>query len=88
MLSNPRQVDDDTRREGPALASGSTRPWGRIPRDRDSPGCVRRLGTTEAEILLNFPTLRADDLVNAWAYARSHREEVEDQIRANEEDQS
>jgi len=42
------------------------------------------LGTTEAEILLNFPTLRAEDLVNAWAYARSHREEIEDQIRANE----
>ena len=29
--------------------------------------------------------VRAEDLVNAWAYARSHREEIEDQIRANEE---
>ena len=49
---------------------------------------AKRLGTSEGELLLNFPTLRAEDLVNSWAYARSHREEVEDQIRANEEDQS
>ena len=49
---------------------------------------AKRLGASEGELLLNFPTLRAEALVNAWAYARSHREEVEDQIRANEEDQS
>ena len=46
---------------------------------------AKRLGTSEGELLLNFPTLRAEDLVNAWAYARSHREEIEDQIRADEE---
>lgn len=46
---------------------------------------ARRLGTTEAELLVNFPTLRADDLAQAWAYVRSHPDEIEDQIRANEE---
>jgi len=45
---------------------------------------ARRLGTTEAELLESYPTLRAEDLVNAWAYARSHRDEIEEQIRANE----
>jgi hypothetical protein len=27
---------------------------------------------------------RAEDLVNAWAYVRSHRPEIEDRIRANQ----
>lgn len=43
-----------------------------------------RLGTTEAELLGSYPVLRAEDLVNAWAYARSHRDEIEEQIRENE----
>src|SRR3989304_2833369 len=38
---------------------------------------ARRLGTTEAELLRAYPTLRAEDLANAWAYVRSHREEIE-----------
>src|SRR5918997_6556436 len=29
---------------------------------------ARRLGTSEADLLRAYPTLRADDLVNAWAY--------------------
>lgn len=45
---------------------------------------ARRLGTTEATLLESYPTLRAEDLVNAWAYARSHRDEIEEQIRENE----
>ncbi|MDI6791863.1 MAG: DUF433 domain-containing protein [bacterium] len=44
-----------------------------------------RLGTIEAELLRCYPTLRAEDLVNAWAYFRSHRDEIEQQIRENEE---
>ena len=32
----------------------------------------RRLGWSEARLLENFLTLRAVDLVNAWAYAASH----------------
>jgi uncharacterized protein (DUF433 family) len=45
----------------------------------------RRLGMAEAEILANYPTLRAIDLVNAWAYVHTHPDEVERQIRENEE---
>lgn len=45
---------------------------------------ARRLGTSEADLLRCYPTLRAEDLANAWAYVRSHREEIERQIRENE----
>jgi len=45
---------------------------------------ARRLGSTEADLLRSFPTLRAQDLANAWAYVRAHRDEVEEQIQANE----
>lgn len=46
---------------------------------------ARRLGTTEANILKSYPSLRAEDIVSAWAYYRSHKEEIEQQIRENEE---
>ena len=45
---------------------------------------ARRLGATEAELLHNYPALRAEDLTNAWAYVRSHREEIDRQIAENE----
>jgi uncharacterized protein (DUF433 family) len=45
---------------------------------------ARRLGATEQELLAAYPSLRAEDLVNAWAYARSHPEEIEGHIRDNE----
>ena len=44
---------------------------------------ARRLGTSEAEILRSYPTLRAEDLVNAWGYVRSHRDEIDRQIEKN-----
>lgn len=44
-----------------------------------------RLGTSKADLLRAFPSLRAEDLANAWAYVRSHRAEIEQQIRENEE---
>jgi len=44
----------------------------------------RKLGTSEAELLRCYPTLRAEDLANAWAYYRSHRGEIEQQIIENE----
>ena len=34
---------------------------------------ARRTGITEAELLRCYPTLRAEDIANAWAYVRSHR---------------
>ncbi len=43
----------------------------------------------EAERLLgemkSYPTLRAEDLANAWAFFRAHADEIERQIRENEE---
>lgn len=44
----------------------------------------RRLGWTEAKILASYPTLRAADLVHAWAYAEVHRPEIDEAIRQNE----
>ena len=46
---------------------------------------ARQLGSSEADLLRAYPTLRAQDLVNAWAYVEAHREEIERQIRENEE---
>lgn len=45
---------------------------------------ARRLGTPEAEILRAYPQLRAEDLANAWAYVRSHRDEIDYEIQQNE----
>lgn len=45
---------------------------------------ARNLGMSEAEILRSYPTLRAEDLANAWAYYRSHRSEIDDEIKENE----
>lgn len=45
---------------------------------------ARDLGTSEADLLRCYPTLRAEDLANAWAYFRSHKQEIEQQIRENE----
>jgi len=45
---------------------------------------ARRLGASEQALLAAYPNLRAEDLVNAWAYARSHADEIESQIRENE----
>ena len=44
----------------------------------------RRLGCTEAKILDSYPTLRAADLVHAWAYVDAHRQEIDEEIRQNE----
>ncbi len=45
---------------------------------------ARQLGISEANLLQSYPTLRAEDLANAWAYYRSHRTEIEQQIHENE----
>ena len=45
----------------------------------------RRLGVTERDLLDSYPSLRAEDLANAWAYARIHSAEIDKQIQANEE---
>ena len=45
---------------------------------------ARRLGTSDVDILRSYPALRAEDLANAWAYALSHADEIDRQIRDNE----
>ena len=47
---------------------------------------ARRQGVSEADLLRSYPTLRAEDLANAWAYVRSHRDEINRQIEENEAD--
>lgn len=44
----------------------------------------RRLGMSEAEILASYPTLRAEDLINAWTYYRLYQDEIDHQIADNE----
>jgi uncharacterized protein (DUF433 family) len=43
-----------------------------------------QLGASEADLLRAYPTLRSEDLVNAWAYYRTHRDEIEQQIHQHE----
>jgi uncharacterized protein (DUF433 family) len=45
---------------------------------------ARRLGASEADLLQSYPSLRAEDLANSWAYERGHREEIDRQIVENE----
>ena len=45
----------------------------------------RRLGLGDADILRAYPSLRAEDLANAWAFVRAHKDEIERQIRENED---
>lgn len=45
---------------------------------------LSRLGASEADLLRNYPALRAEDLTNAWAYANAHRAEIDAQVAAHE----
>lgn len=44
----------------------------------------RRLGTNEADLLCCYPTLRAEDLANAWAFVRAYKDDIDHQIHENE----
>jgi uncharacterized protein (DUF433 family) len=44
------------------------------------------MGMREAEILSNYPTLRASDLINAWAYAALYPDEIAEEMRAQADD--
>jgi uncharacterized protein (DUF433 family) len=46
---------------------------------------AQELGVLEIQLLLDYPDLRAQDLLNAWSYAQSHRDEIEADIRENED---
>lgn len=45
---------------------------------------ARNSGASEAHLLQSFPSLRAEDLMNAWAYYRVNQKEVDEEIHQNE----
>jgi uncharacterized protein (DUF433 family) len=45
----------------------------------------RRLGYSEADLLTSYPSLSATDIANAWAYAEAFPDEIETEIRENDE---
>jgi len=47
---------------------------------------MQQLGVSDADILRSYPSLRAVDLAEAWAFADAHKEEIEKDIRENEEE--
>jgi uncharacterized protein (DUF433 family) len=46
---------------------------------------ARQLGIRESQLLQDYPHISAADLVNAWAYAQAHPEEITAAILANSE---
>jgi uncharacterized protein (DUF433 family) len=44
-----------------------------------------RLGYSEADLLTSYPSLSATDIANAWAYAEAFSDEIETEIRENNE---
>lgn len=45
---------------------------------------AKQLGMSEADILHSYPSIRAEDLASAWAYARLHKDEIDRAIIENE----
>jgi uncharacterized protein (DUF433 family) len=46
---------------------------------------ARRIGYSEADLLISYPSLSATDIANAWAYAEAFPDEIETDIRENDE---
>ena len=47
---------------------------------------ARQLGSSESELLNAYPSLRTEDLRNAWAYYEGHRGEIDRLVEENEEE--
>jgi uncharacterized protein (DUF433 family) len=47
----------------------------------------RQLGWSDEEFLENYPQLSMTDLQNAWEYFETHREEIEADIAAQQEEE-
>jgi uncharacterized protein (DUF433 family) len=45
---------------------------------------ARQSGASEADLLKSYPSLRAEDIINAWAYYRGNKEEIDTEISENE----
>ena len=44
------------------------------------------MGVAKEKLLQNFPTLRAQDLTNAWAYYEANKTEIDTEIEENKAD--
>ncbi|KYC41863.1 hypothetical protein WA1_17740 [Scytonema hofmannii PCC 7110] len=44
-----------------------------------------RIGYSEADLLISYSSVSASDLANAWAYAKAFPDEIETDIRENDE---
>ncbi|MGB3652666.1 MAG: DUF433 domain-containing protein [Rivularia sp. (in: cyanobacteria)] len=45
---------------------------------------AQRLGYSDSDLLISYPTITATDLANAWIYAKAHPDEIELAIERNE----
>lgn len=45
---------------------------------------AQRLGYSDSDLLISYPTITATDLANAWIYAKAHPDEIESAIERNE----
>jgi uncharacterized protein (DUF433 family) len=45
---------------------------------------ARDMGVSEAQLLIDYPRLKAVNLADAWAYAEDHADEIAAEIHANE----
>ena len=46
---------------------------------------ARCLGYSEADLLMSYPSISATGIANAWAYAETFADEIETEIRENNE---
>jgi uncharacterized protein (DUF433 family) len=46
----------------------------------------RRDGVSDMDLLKAYPSLTAHGLANAWAYVEGHAEEIESDLRENDDD--
>lgn len=46
---------------------------------------ARRRGVSDLDLLKSYPSIRPEDLAQAWAFVRSRPAEIEEQIQANEQ---
>ncbi len=45
----------------------------------------KKLGLTDNALLTSYPTLRQQDLINAWAYYKTNKKEIDLDIQENNE---
>jgi uncharacterized protein (DUF433 family) len=45
----------------------------------------KKLGTNDAALLASYPSLRQQDLNNAWAYYKANKKEIDIDIKENNE---